>query len=391
MTSEPLPPPTENSAPAGWYPDPSGSVAWRWWDGFAWTAHAAAARHRKPRLPRWLSPPVLVCGVVVAVLVGIIAAQAPAAAAAGLIPLLIVLPVLSWLDRVEPEPRSSKVHAVLWGASVAIVISGSVNIAVGAIGGEVLAMVVSAPLIEEASKGLGILWAVRRQEVDGVSDGVVYAGWVALGFAVVEDMTYFAVADVEGALVTTVIVRALLTPFAHPLFTVWTGLAVGLAVRNGRAVWPRVWWGYALAVLAHAMWNGSLALTDLTYNVDEDTGTTVLLLAMLLFVTLFVAVAVTLAIMRGREQRRFVERVPSLVLRYQIAPYEAAMFTDWRTLLRSRRSVPRSRRRHFDRLHGSLARLSFQHDRPAGPDPVREQVLVAQLDDALRRFRTPEV
>lgn len=27
--------------PPGWYPDPSGEKAWRWWDGYDWTAHAS--------------------------------------------------------------------------------------------------------------------------------------------------------------------------------------------------------------------------------------------------------------------------------------------------------------------------------------------------------------
>ncbi len=27
--------------PPGWYPDPSGEKAWRWWDGLAWTAYAS--------------------------------------------------------------------------------------------------------------------------------------------------------------------------------------------------------------------------------------------------------------------------------------------------------------------------------------------------------------
>jgi Protein of unknown function (DUF2510) len=30
------------SPPPGWYSDPSGSLAWRWWDGRAWTSHTAA-------------------------------------------------------------------------------------------------------------------------------------------------------------------------------------------------------------------------------------------------------------------------------------------------------------------------------------------------------------
>ncbi len=27
------------AAPPGWYPDPSGTTTWRWWDGYQWTAH----------------------------------------------------------------------------------------------------------------------------------------------------------------------------------------------------------------------------------------------------------------------------------------------------------------------------------------------------------------
>ena len=40
---------------------------------------------------------------------------------------------------------------------------------VGLIGGEIVAMVISAPVIEETSKAIGIVWAVRRREVDGPS------------------------------------------------------------------------------------------------------------------------------------------------------------------------------------------------------------------------------
>ncbi|MFF2372253.1 DUF2510 domain-containing protein [Agromyces sp. NPDC058110] len=39
MTNELAPVPA--TAPAGWYPDPSGAPAQRWWDGAAWTEHSA--------------------------------------------------------------------------------------------------------------------------------------------------------------------------------------------------------------------------------------------------------------------------------------------------------------------------------------------------------------
>ena len=382
------------AAPAGWYPDPFGLAAWRWFDGTSWTAFTGSGRpgdtvpeRRRPRLPKWLSPPVLVCGILMALVIIVIAISSPWAVLAGLVPLLIVLPVLRWLDRVEPEPRTSKVHAVLWGACVAVVVAGVANTIVAWLFGEVAAMVGSAPLVEEGAKALGIVWAVRRREVDGVTDGIVYAGWVALGFAVVEDMTYFALADVEGALLPVFVLRALMTPFAHPLFTFWAGLAIGRTVHMGLPIW-RAWWGYGLAVVTHAMWNGSLVLSEVTYDVDEDVGTAVILLAMLLFFLMFVAVAITLFVMRRREQRRFVASVPSLVLRYNVAPDEAQLFVGWRHLLRQRRRLARQQRRSFDRMHASLARLSLLQERPGELDTDAEQVYAAQLSDAVAEFRS---
>ena len=307
----PLPAPDTDSAraPAGWYRDPFGERTWRWYDGTSWTAFAsdgsvgsAEQVARSPRLPRWLSPPVLVCGVFTVLMLLAIAISSPWAVVAGLVPLLIVLPVLSWLDRVEPEPRSSKAHALLWGACVAVVVSSVVNATVVALFGELAAIVGSAPLVEEGAKALGIVWAVRRRDVDSVTDGIVYAGWVAIGFAVVEDMTYFAIADLDGDLLPVFVLRALMTPFAHPLFTFWTGLAIGYAVRQRRPIWRSALWGYGLAVFSHAAWNGSLVLSDVTYEVDENVSTTVILVAMAVFLVLFIAVAVTLIIMRGRER-----------------------------------------------------------------------------------------
>ncbi len=381
------------SPPAGWYPDPLGLTGWRWWNGTTWTTFvgggtgpAAAAAARKPRRPRWVSLPVAICAPLVAIVVVVLAVLSPLVVAAGLVPLAIVLPVVAWFDRIEPEPRASRVHALLWGASVAIVGALIVNTAVAVTAGEVASMVLSAPIVEEALKGLGVVWAVRRGEVDGVTDGIVYAAWVALGFAVVEDMSYFAMASVDGSLVPVFVIRALLTPFAHPLFTFWTGLAIGLAVRRGRPIMPSALWGYALAVITHMVWNGSLALGSITTDIDDDVAVAVVLVTAALFVVLFIAVAVTLVKMRAGEQRRFLAGVPGIVLRHGIAPDEAATFTSWRGVLEARRRLPRSRRRHFDAVRAAIARLVLLHER-SPLDTDAERVLAAQLDDARRRLR----
>lgn len=237
-------------------------------------------------------------------------------------------------------------------------------------------------------KGLGVVWAVRRCEVDSVTDGVVYAAWVALGFAVIEDISYFAIASEEGSLALVFVLRALLMPFAHPLFTVWIGLAIGRTVQAGRPLWPAALWGYALAVATHMGWNGALAIGDITGEYDERVAATVVLGAVALFLVLFVVVAVALVKMRGREQRRFIAAVPGLVLRYNVAPDEAAVFSSWRRLLRERRMLPRDVRPQFDAVHANLARLALLHDRPGGVDPHAEQVLAKHLGDARAALRT---
>ncbi len=136
-------------------------------------------------------------------------------------------------------------------------------------------------------------------------------------------------------------------------------------------------------------WNGSLALSDVTYEADENIGATVIVVAMLVFLALFVAVAVTLIIMRGRERERFVASIPTLVLRYSLAPDEAALFVGgWRHLLRQRRQLERGRRHTFDRLHASLARLSLLHERPGEVDPAEERLLAERLSDAVAVFRS---
>ncbi len=380
MTSYELPG-TAAEHPPGWYADPWRVGPWRWWDGEAWTAHVGQAQEAKPKLPSWLSIPVIL-GIIATVLsMLLLLAYSPGptliGAVLGLVPLAIVLPVLTWLDRVEPEPRASKIHAVLWGAAVAGFLSGVVNsiVAIGA--GEAWAAVVSAPLVEEFTKGLGIYWALRRREVDGIMDGIVYAGWVALGFAVIEDVLYFADAAEQGILTQVFILRALLTPFAHPLFTVWIGVALGRTVERAS---PRsgAIWGYVAAVALHAAWNGSLVAT-------EASGTfTVVLLAALGFVILFVLGAVALYRARRAEQERFVAWVPHLVHRHGIDPAVANSFITWRTMLAARRRLRGRDRRRFDALHIGLARLAALHANAARRGEQPDSAEEARLVDLLR-------
>ena len=177
-----------------------------------------------------------------------------------------------WLDRYEPEPKRLLVYGLLWGAFVAT----AAAIVIGGIGGifvpvtDHVSLAVVAPVSEEASKGLFLLLLLwwRRAELDGILDGIVYAGMVGIGFAFTENVLYLAAAynGTEGMgpgglpdVTATFVLRCLVSPFAHPLFTAFTGIGIGIAVasrrRSVRVLAPLG--GYALAVLAHGLWNGS--------------------------------------------------------------------------------------------------------------------------------------
>ena len=133
---------------------------------------------------------------------------------------------------------------------------------------------VVAPVTEEAVKGLFILLLLfyRRNELDGVLDGLVYAGMVGIGFAFTENILYLASAYMGedgqaggvGGAVGLFIVRCIFSPFAHPFFTSSSASGSGspwvLARRAVRVLAPLI--GYVVAVGAHAAWNGSLMLDD---------------------------------------------------------------------------------------------------------------------------------
>lgn len=219
----------------------------------------------------------------VAVLVYLLAALGAVgvvvAALAALVPFAIVLLVIRWIDRWEPEPRAALAFAALWGAGVSVVVALlfdlGVQIAVNAVGTRpsgFLQAVVQAPLVEEGAKGFGVLlifW-FNRKHFDGPLDGIVYAATVAGGFAFSENILYFgrtvAESGIGGDFLVIFIARGIFSPFAHLLFTACTGYAIGKAAERGGALAGIV--GYVVglipAVLLHALWNGGIGLAKNT-------------------------------------------------------------------------------------------------------------------------------
>ena len=203
---------------------------------------------------------------------------APGALVTGMIlaavPVAPLIACYLWLDRYEPEPRSLLALGLGWGAFVATAGALLIQLFDTLIfrNGDAFLAGVVAPVTEEAAKGLFVvlLLVFRRQELDGILDGLVYAGMVGIGFAFTENILYLTSAYMGshghaggfGDAVGLFVVRCVFSPFAHPFFTSFTGIGVGIAVgsrrRAVRIAAPIT--GYAVAVVAHASWNGTLML-----------------------------------------------------------------------------------------------------------------------------------
>ena len=193
------------------------------------------------------------------------------AAVVAFTPAIVYLFPIIWLDRYDPEPLWLLSLAFTWGALVAVFLSFIINTIIGTVGmiaagpelGTIAGAVISAPIFEELTKGAGLFIIVLffRKYFDGILDGIIFAGVIALGFATVENVLYYGRALVTGgsnALASTFFLRGILSPFAHVTFTAMTGIGFGISRETHNPIlkytMPIV--GLIGAILLHAFWNG---------------------------------------------------------------------------------------------------------------------------------------
>ena len=192
------------------------------------------------------------------------------AAVVAFTPAMIYLFPLIWLDRYDPEPLWLLALSFAWGALVAVLVSAVANTVIDAAvtlsfsedAGDLAGAIISAPIFEEGSKGLGllILLIFFRRYFDDILDGIVFGGVIALGFATVENVLYYGSALAGGgfgAMIFLFALRGILSPFAHVTFTAMTGIGCGVSRESHRGfvkvVAPVI--GYVFAVMLHAVWN----------------------------------------------------------------------------------------------------------------------------------------
>jgi len=238
----------------------------------------------------------------------------PISAALALVTAVPMLAGVMALDSLEPEPRYLLVATFLWGAGASIILSlileaiGEVSLV--NLGGDPNfgTAAIVAPVVEESMKALAVfaIFWFRRNQLNGITDGVVYAATSALGFAAAENIEYYIGSAMDGgnvSLAITFVLRGVVSPFCHPVFTAMTGIAIALAVRRrdaGRVLLPIG--GLLLAMLLHGMWNGLAVTLQLTG----------FLIGMLIMVSVLVAILIALR----RDRRNTIAQIESYMEEY---------------------------------------------------------------------------
>ncbi len=221
------------------------------------------------------------------------------------LPVLIYLSVPYLIDRYDPEPWWALAGVFAWGALFATGISGIFNTVVasgvGGNAGQFVAATFSAPFIEEITKGMAILGIVifLRREFDGVVDGIIYGIYAGIGFAAVENIGYyFRFREDLGAIF---LVRGVLSPWLHPVFTSMTGIGFGLAREHG-ATWAKILFpifGLSAGMFLHMVWNGSSFIM-------QGAGALFLKLGVgIVFALGFLIFVAALVVRKGRTIREF--------------------------------------------------------------------------------------
>jgi RsiW-degrading membrane proteinase PrsW (M82 family) len=167
-------------------------------------------------------------------------------------------------ERYHREPWTRVGLAFAWGATGAVVMAIVLSLLVTAsavpqpigVSSALFGAVIVAPVVEEATKGLGLRW-VKDEHVE-LEDGLVYGAAAGLGFSATENIVYGVSAYLEGGLPSVLWTVGLRT-FTSSLLHASASALIGYALWRRRAGAGGVGLGvagfYGAAVLLHSMFN----------------------------------------------------------------------------------------------------------------------------------------
>ena len=181
-----------------------------------------------------------------------------------ILPVVVLMIFIYRQDKYQKEPIKSLAKAFI-GGIIAILLDIIIVYGIDAIlGNTLLAKTVffsaflEAGIPEELSKFLMFMILIwNDKNFDEYFDGIVYATFIGLGFACLENIEYvFAYGFSTG------VVRALLSVPGHFLFGVVMGYFFSMAKFHPEKRSTYLWTGLLLAMLAHGLFDWLLMITD---------------------------------------------------------------------------------------------------------------------------------
>jgi protease PrsW len=312
--------------------------------------------HRFGRTPVGFIIGLAVCSVaaLVALALAVLHGPVPTLVSLGLavLPVLLLLAGVLYLDRLEPEPRA--LLLLVFGAgAVAAALTLLAGRALGGglptippfgpraagVAGATLGAVIGGAVAAESLKGVVLvaLLRFRRAELDGAHDGVVYGSIVGLGFALVVNLHAYlaAIPGGAGAVASAFLLRGVASALWDPMFSSLIGVGVAYAAmrRGGRGLWA-VAAGWAAAVVLRSVWDDSAG---------RSPGQAAVVYLILLATLVVLLAAVVL------DRRRIVSLINGFLPAYEAAGVVTERDVAMLGSMRWRRLA-----RHWARLHRGL-------------------------------------
>lgn len=203
-----------------------------------------------------------------------------------LLPVVILISYIYWRDKNSPEPTKMLVKAFLYGV-LSIFLSLCLSIPFGILGlypnenitvfDAIRQSFIAAAIPEESAK-LFMLWLLLRKNsfFDEKIDGIVYASFVSLGFAAVENIMYLSSSE---NFVTTSITRALFSVPGHFSFGILMGYFYSMARFYTSNKLQNLILSLVAPVIAHGLFNTILR------TVSVSTSVSVQLLLLVVFIS----------------------------------------------------------------------------------------------------------
>lgn len=185
-----------------------------------------------------------------------------------LLPVVVLAIVVYRQDKFEKEPLPQLIKAFCFGGlailpalvmeTVLSVFMPGIPVADGLFRGFVVA-----GCSEELCKLLLLYWAVwRSREFNEYFDGIVYAAYVALGFACFENLAYVFGQDSLIESLATGGMRAVLSVPGHFLFGVMMGYYLALAKFNPSQRGRNLFMAFLVPMLMHGTFDALLMISD---------------------------------------------------------------------------------------------------------------------------------